>query len=143
MPLPDRAAIIATARSHLNVRWRHQGRSREHGIDCVGLLICVGRDTGYCAPDFDITGYARHPELGWLERELGTYLQPGAAGDPGDVMLFAYSGEPSHVGIVSDAGLIHCYGPWQPRRCVEHGMDEHWRARRRGCYAFKDLTWQR
>lgn len=140
--LPDRTAIVAAARSHTGVRWRHQGRSREHGIDCVGLLICVGRDLGLCAPDFDISGYAKRPEMGWLERELGTYLQPGAAGLPGDVMLFAFAGEPMHVGIVSDIGLIHCYSLF-PRRCVEHGMDDHWKRRRRGCYAFKDLQWQR
>jgi cell wall-associated NlpC family hydrolase len=140
--MPDRAAIVTAARSFVGVRWRHQGRDRTFGIDCVGLLICLGREMGLCHDRFDINGYQRHPELGWLERELGTYLQPNAAGEPGDVQLFAYGGEPCHVGILSEVGLIHCYSLF-PRRCVEHGMDDHWRARRRGCYAFRDLTWQR
>src|SRR5438105_4011867 len=134
--LLDRTKIVEDARLYVGVRWRHQGRNRVHGIDCVGLLICIGRDLGFCADDFNITGYMRYPEQGWLERELSTYLQPRASGQPGDVALFAYGGEPTHVGIVSDIGLIHV--DMMLRKCVEHRMDEHWHARKRGYYAFKD-----
>lgn len=37
-----RAAIITAARAQLGTPFRHQGRSAQ-GVDCVGLLICIGR----------------------------------------------------------------------------------------------------
>lgn len=43
-PLSDaeRMAFIAEARTYLDVRFRHQGRSR-NGLDCIGLCVVAMR----------------------------------------------------------------------------------------------------
>ncbi len=99
-------ALIAAARGYVGVPWRHQGRSR-HGIDCVGLLVCVARDLGI--PVEDVRAYEREPRAHDLTRLLRRHCTAVSAARPGDIVLM---GRPStHVGILTDAhrpfGLIH------------------------------------
>ncbi len=101
-------SFIAAARTYIGVPWQHQGRSR-HGIDCVGLLVCVARDLGI--PVEDVRAYEREPRAHDLARILRRHCVsvPVAAMRRGDIVLM---GRPStHVGILTHAhrplGLIH------------------------------------
>ena len=54
---PIRSRIVATAREYLLTPFHHQGRKKGVGIDCVGLIACVGHELGIL--DYDCTDYSR------------------------------------------------------------------------------------
>ena len=97
--------MITAARSYIDTPWQHQGRSR-YGIDCIGLLICAGRDLGI--PIEDIHAYERTPRAHDLARMLRRYCISVRDTKPGDIVLM---GRPStHVGLLVPGdpfGLIH------------------------------------
>ncbi len=92
--------IVARAKEYEGVRWRHHGRSMDTGVDCAGLLICVGHDLGLTT--FDSNRYSRRPNA--REFKL-TLLEAGCrpinAGEVanGDILRLAESKHPVHVGI--------------------------------------------
>ena len=56
-----RQQIVEAAKSMLGVPFLHQGRDEKLGVDCVGLLVVIGRKIGY--PEIvDITDYRRMPK---------------------------------------------------------------------------------
>lgn len=95
--------FIATARSCMGVRFRHQGRNPKLGFDCAGLPLWTLRQMGRYV--VDIKGYGREPHLNGLERAVTDNL-----GDPidletlrpGDVVLMRFQGDPRHVGIITE-----------------------------------------
>lgn len=48
--MATRAQIVEEARSYLGTKWLHQGRTRD-GVDCAGLVACVGNALGLIAYD--------------------------------------------------------------------------------------------
>jgi cell wall-associated NlpC family hydrolase len=130
-PLTDaeRALFVTTARSYLRTPFKHQGRSA-WGLDCVGLCIVALRPTG--RPYFDAEAYSKHPLRQGLRaalvRNLGEPV-PKESMREGDVVLMAFKGDPSHVGILTNYlhggfALLHAFR--QMGEVVEHRMDEEW-----------------
>ncbi|MDF2097320.1 C40 family peptidase [Aquibaculum arenosum] len=123
------AAIVAEARGWIGVRYRHQGRLKASGVDCVGLAVGVARELGLAVADR--LDYPRRPDPETLRAGLAEQLleiDPAAA-LPGDLLRLAPGGKATHVGICSRLadgrpGLIHAYAPC--RRVVEHGWDGRW-----------------
>lgn len=130
--------IIAAARAWIDTPFRHQGRVRGVGCDCVGLVVGVA--AALALPVQDATGYSRHPQGRALRAALDAQLVPLSGGPaPGRVLLFAIEAEACHVGIVAhtaagDLTLIHAYA--QARRVVEHHLDDVWHARVVQSYGF-------
>lgn len=97
-----RENIVTAARGWLGVRWQHQGRTR-HGIDCAGLIVCVGLDLGLFR-EIPPADYPRRPNGTFLPRmrasEL-TEIRPGEA-QPGDVLAFTTQAEACHCGILAE-----------------------------------------
>lgn len=126
-----RAQVIAEARSWVGTPFHHQGRLKGVGVDCAGLLICVGKELGLS--DFDVTGYARVPDGRMLQAHCDAHLIRIARDEvrPGDVLLMRWRRYPQHVAIMADGGepcsIIHAYE--DVGRCVEHRLDETWAAR--------------
>lgn len=134
-----RGDILASARACIGTRFRHQGRLVDHGLDCVGLLVCVARQCGMTV--CDSPNYDRRPAHGLLEKHLClSGLSPVDLDDMqiGDVALFQFNGPPQHVAILGDAhrpfSMIHSYMP--ARHVVEHRLDDLWRQRLVGAYRF-------
>lgn len=48
MTMTTRERVLAEARALLGVRFMHQGRMAEHGLDCLGLLLVVAMLSGRC-----------------------------------------------------------------------------------------------
>jgi hypothetical protein len=129
LTLRERSEFIAAARSHLGVRFRHQGRSTR-GVDCAGLVAvsfaAIGRTIEDCR------AYGREPLNGKLRALLALNLGPPVdvgTMQPADVVLMRFRGEPSHVGIVADypydgLALIHSFA--QVKKVVEHRIDSEW-----------------
>ena len=95
------ADVVAAARGHRDTPWQHQGRLPGVALDCAGLLICVARQLGLVAPDFDINGYGRVPD-GTMPEWCDQYLE--RVPDPvyGGVLMCAIAQDPQHLGIVGD-----------------------------------------
>lgn len=83
-----RQQIIDAALTLVGVPFRHQGRSIETGVDCVGLLVVIGEKIGY--PEIkDITNYRRMPKESMVREVIGqncTEIAIDEAG-PGDFYL--------------------------------------------------------
>lgn len=139
--------IIQAARSFRGVRFHHQGRTREAGLDCLGLLVVVATACGLeiegkTADAHDRTDYGHNPDTTLLRQMLERYLVrvDVEVMQPADVGLFLIEGRPQHLGIITDypvdgeLGLIHAYAPH--RKVIEHRLDEQWRTRLCGVYRF-------
>lgn len=130
--------ILVAARSWLGTKFHHQGRKKDVGVDCIGLVVGVAAELGLHEniTVHDRQNYARQPDESELQNALvanfrEVELQVGA------VALFNIDGRAQHVGIITDyadLGVIHAYA--QARKVVEHGLDAQWRKRIIATYAF-------
>lgn len=127
-----RAEVVAQARRWLLVPYRHEGRSRA-GVDCVGLLVVVGRALG--VPHTDVTNYT-----GWADPQRRIFaemdkfltLRPADETDwDGTIGIFAEAALPCHAGIFSTQHraphVIH--SRMSARRVVEEPYDPNPRNR--------------
>lgn len=126
--------VINAARAYIGTPFRHQGRVKGLGVDCVGLVAGVATDLGLTV--LDRTGYGRQPYRGELEAALDE--QPMLARvfgepEPGDVLVMGFAGPPQHVGILTDNGtMIHA---WESAgKVTEHTFSGSWRSRVRRVY---------
>lgn len=134
--MTTRQQIVDEARTYLNCRWHHQGRSRA-GVDCIGIVIKVAHALNIFT--FDTFDYSRQPDPNRMRELLGEHMEridPSRA-QVGDVLLMRFEREPQHVAIVTDQGIIHAYA--QARRVVEHRLDSLWKSRVVGAYQFKGI----
>lgn len=134
-----RDEIVREARACLGTRFRHQGRMRAQGLDCVGLLVWVAQRFGLNVKD--CADYDRRPAHGLLELHLeNSRLKPIPLDemDHGDIALFCFFGPPQHVAVMAkrdrDLNMIHAY--LAARKVVEHRMDDVWRNRLIKAYRF-------
>lgn len=136
--MPSNADIVAAARRMVGTRWRHQGRQPGLGLDCVGLVVCVGKELGLL--EFDTLAYAREaaPE-GFVRyfREHGREIPPERLHE-GAVLAFREDKYPCHAGIVARGTrgptLIHAYA--LRRRVVEEALTREWYGRIVGAFEY-------
>ena len=134
--MATRAQVVAEARKWLGTPFQHQGRRRGLGVDCVGLVLCIMYDLGINDWLDDFRVYSSQP-VGHevfdvcMER---LNAKPVEQRQPGDVLCFRVPESPSHVGMVTDAGIIHAYNGGR-RQVVEHGLDSKWLKRVAGCFS--------
>lgn len=96
-------AVVARARALVGVRFRLQGRSREGGLDCVGLAAAA-------VPLRDVRGdyRLRGGSPGELEAELrAAGLCPAETRAAGDILVMRSGVEQLHLGVWTGSGLIH------------------------------------
>ena len=108
-----RTQIIEAARNYLDVPWLHQGRNI-HGIDCVGLLIMVGRDIGLDMKD--VKAYSLYYDPIMLARSFrknNCKKIPKTNAIAGDIVTIRVGNAATHVGILTMKEnvlhLIHAY----------------------------------
>lgn len=125
------------------------------GVDCVGLVIELANTfelispldasrlaaelrplglTVATAPRFDITGYGREPDAEGvlLKKICDSMMRKATELRPGMAVLMNFGEAPRHMGILGDyrgggLSLIHAF--IEPGRCIEHRLDEVWKAR--------------
>jgi hypothetical protein len=139
------SGLIACARGYVGVRFAHQGRAKQTGVDCLGLLIAVAEEAGLCFDGMppsalDRTDYGTYPDAEFLRARLEYFLAPVPFDEvrEGDVLLLAIDGRAQHLALVTDypvageLGMIHAYAP--ARKVIEHRLDESWRKAIVGVY---------
>jgi NlpC/P60 family putative phage cell wall peptidase len=127
--------IVLSARSWLGTPFKHQGRVKQVGCDCIGLLVgVVGElglkdERGMSLTQYDQQNYARVPDGKLFKNTLDNVLSKSIEMQAGNVLLMKFHREPQHVAIVgADAKtIIHCYQA--AGKVVEHRLDELWRKR--------------
>ena len=137
--MPHRHDVIAEARSWIGTPWKHQGCVRGRACDCVGLIKGVARGLGLAGASVDTEayrGYARLPNPETMLKGLAEHMIPipAEAAGPGDVVLFRLGGQPQHLAILSDEGIIHAFA--EARRVVEQRMPVAWRRQIVRAYSF-------
>lgn len=109
-----RSQITTAARSFLGVPWRHQGRSRASGVDCVGLIYAVGDQLGLLPPEgVHIPPYRTQPDASLLAY-FDKYMDRIAPADAreGTAIVFTFGSSAHHAGIVvnsSSRSIVHAY----------------------------------
>ncbi len=97
--------------------FRHQGRNRR-GIDCVGLIIEVGKSLGYVSLDYKEQNYPRRsPHSGDFVKYFINHLARKRKYDMdiGDIVILKEPIFPCHCGIIGEREnnltLIHSHAP--------------------------------
>jgi len=152
--MPNRRTVVELARSWVDTPFVHQGRSRfvrlngkrTGGIDCAGLIVVVGHDSGMLPASVDVPAYRRFPDGKTIRAMLGQYAVeiPMRNAQPGDVACFRVIGSrfPHHLAILSDLsgdrlGMIHSF--FELRRVVESGYSEPWLSRTVSVHSWPEL----
>ena len=137
-----RAQIVAEARSWLATPFHHQARVKGVGVDCAGVIIGTAARLGLC-PDFiDERNYARTPD-GRMRELLRRHLLPVPREQrlAGDVINFAWYGEPQHLGILTERNtVVHAYGTEVRGRVVETTRTGRHLDAVRGVYRFHEVA---
>ncbi len=60
--------VMEIARSWVGTKFHHQGRRKNVGVDCIGLIVGVAQELGLNVEDK--TDYAREPKDGELKAAL-------------------------------------------------------------------------
>ncbi len=118
-------AIVEEARRWLGRPFRHQGRT-EHGVDCIGLIICVRNAVDPWPRAMKrAADYRRNPN-GQLLAELPDHLEPITMPEPGCVAVITWPKQkhPSHVALLTPDTIIHAYA--SAGRVVETSYAGHW-----------------
>ena len=96
------AQVIAEARSWVGTPFEHQQRVKGLAVDCIGLIIGMGRELRMVEKTFDFNGYARVPDghtlLDHCERYMTRITQ--AEMQPGDAVVISFDAAPQHFGVL-------------------------------------------
>lgn len=124
--MTGRADVVRVARSYMGTPHHHRGRVPGMALDCAGLVVCVARDLGLVAADFDVPEYRPQPDgrtlLEWCERYMTR--APREHMLPGDVLVVKSDAHPQHMGILGDYrhggfSIIHAANNADPPRVIE------------------------
>jgi len=143
--MTTRQQIIDEARTWLGTPFHHQGRLKSVGADCAGVVDGVARAFGFSGnvP----VNYGRQPDCKAMKAVLNEHMDPIPVAEAtlADVLWFAFDGDPQHVGIITDIGILHSYSlrshlsGLEAGRCVEHRLNDLWRKRIRGAWRFRGI----
>jgi hypothetical protein len=145
----DRRLIEAKAREYVGTPFHQQGRVKGLGMDCAGIVLCVGEDLGLCYRDgrkihrFDYKDYGMFPVLDAMQTEADKIFVKKALNEmiPGDILTMRAPFIVHHMAIVSQLkqglGIIHAYGG--VGKIVEHLLDERWAGRIAGVFSYSGV----
>jgi NlpC/P60 family putative phage cell wall peptidase len=134
-----REDVVKEARSWIGTPFRHQGRVKGIGVDCLGLVVEVYRKVLHVSMGNGVV-YGRQPHLPTMMAEIRKWADPidWEAALPGDILLFRFEKDPMHFGIRTDRGFIHSYAGGQAI-VIEHNLSEDWIERITSAFRLKEL----
>jgi NlpC/P60 family putative phage cell wall peptidase len=143
--MPNRAHIIAAARTWIGTPYHHQASARGVGTDCLGLIRGVYRSL-YGREAQAVPGYSRD----WAEASgeetlieaARRHLLEIACADaaPGDVLVFRYRrlSVAKHAAIMTTpATMIHAI---EGAPVCEVALSSWWRRHLAGAFAFPEVA---
>jgi hypothetical protein len=142
----DRSLIFQKAREYFGTPFHQQGRVKGRGLDCVGIVLCVGEDLGLRYRDgrpigrFDYRDYGMYPVMDYMQEEAEKIFIKKELGAmiPGDILTVRAPFLVHHMAVVSQLkqglGMIHADGGLG--KIVEHLINSRWRSRIAGVFAY-------
>lgn len=125
-----RESIVAEAATWMRTPYRHQGRAKGVGVDCIGVggmtaLVCGVEGGREWRDDPDMHNYGTQPNPEFLWAACARFLLPIQIADAGlgDLLVMAFPKQPQHFAIISSVDplqVIHAY--LQRRMVVQQGM---------------------
>jgi cell wall-associated NlpC family hydrolase len=107
MPMTRGEAVAARARALVGTRFRPQGRRREHGLDCLGLVAAAANLPIELVP----SGYAMRSEVAdnMLSLTLDARVERIVIADAGegDVLLVQAAPGQHHFLVLLKNGFVH------------------------------------
>jgi hypothetical protein len=99
-----RQDVVRVARSYIGTPFHHRGRAPGSILDCAGIPVCVARELGLVAPDFDVPPYLSIPSGNSLIEWCNKYMLPipQAAMGFGDVIVITVDKDPQHICVLAD-----------------------------------------
>jgi len=137
-----RQKFVDEAKTWLGTKFKHQGRLKHIGCDCIGLISgCMNnlnlKINGREIKEIDLKNYSRIPDGKILENNLDSLFTYKNIKDVeiGDIFLMRFFKNPQHVGIISEISdnndnsknikIIHSYQ--NSHGVVEHILSEGFR----------------
>ena len=140
-----REQVVDVAKSMVGVPFRHQGRSRETGVDCVGLLAVILSELGDEPHEFREYGTRPDPDDLLRHASIGMIPIPEHEAKPGDVLLFwlvrnkeTHEPMPQHFAVLTDRNTI-IHAMRRHGEVAEHGITDYWIRHRHAAYRFRGL----
>lgn len=146
-------AVSAEARTWIGTRVFHRNIPplKGAGVDCLGLILAVGFETGALARfDWaDVPEYGRLPNPKRLIEGCERYLvaiEPDQVGE-GDVIALSWGISrdlPMHLAIRTEYRgrdmIVHAHAKAIPPRVVEHGYSAEWPLRFCSAWRYPELV---
>jgi cell wall-associated NlpC family hydrolase len=134
---PD--AVIAEAKTLIDTPFRHQGREKGVGIDCLGVISISANTCGLKIKDR--TDYSHQPSL-LLQQALREQMIKVSKDElrVADVLLMKYE-EPQHLALVTcvePLTIIHAFA--QAKKVLEQEVDPYMWKRVVSAYRFKEFA---
>lgn len=136
--------VLLEAKTWINTPYVHQARLKGVGVDCLGVIIGVGKNLALTQYD-DCNDYGMIPLGNKMKKMLEDHpdlisIEPSKK-QIGDIGLFTFSRFPQHLGIISDVGVIH--SSQEMKRCLETQLSANSDMRLIAIYRFaKVAIWQ-
>lgn len=151
--MPTRKQIQDVARTWQGTPFADKGRTKGRGLDCVGLVLCVGEELGVVGADDrplrgdDYMDYHSQPAGTLVHDHCCKRLLRKLPRDirPGDIVSMRLPDYPTHVAIITESAaghlyIIHAYDGLLTKKCVEHILDFKWRRRIVGAFEFPNTV---
>jgi cell wall-associated NlpC family hydrolase len=120
--------IVHAAKLWLGTPFHLQGRVRNIGCDCLGLLMGIAKELNIKTTDgtplvnFDRSDYHIIHDGKILEDQLDKLLEQTDQIEEGSLLLLEYDKNPQHLAIASsENSMIHAH--IKHRKVVEHSID--------------------
>jgi len=128
--------IVEIAKTWEGTKWQHQGRLKQHGVDCAGFISEVARESGIDHSPIPADYHLRENGSEML-RLLQNHMEfvPTAEMQAGDVLAFCDEAcrepnIPRHLAIVMEITPKTTYIIHASEHGVrKHRIDSHWRRR--------------
>lgn len=131
------SAVIEAARGWIGTPFHHQGRLKNIGVDCLGLLVGIAEELAICDENgklltrHDALDYGHNPDEKRLLENLKKHCKAARKLRAGLIGLFEIDGSARHLGVFGEQNgyitLIHAYAP--ARSVVEHRFDDIWQTK--------------
>jgi len=119
-----RKEIVAVAKTYVGTPFHHLGRVKKIGIDCVGIILGVAEELNIplvILPEFKRYGRrSRQESLLYYMDEQFIWVENREVGSIAVSWYDRITKEPSHLGIVTEIGMVHTNGH------LKIAIEEHW-----------------
>ena len=134
-----RAVISSTVKTYIGTRYKHQGRLKGIGLDCLGVVVELMKELGIYESG-DVSNYSNIPDGRELYEACKKWLVEKNINEmkEGDVLLMRFDEEPQHLAVLVDNNeMVHSY--LMARKVVKHRLDETWKNRVIAVFEFKEI----